>query len=73
MAKLTLHLEKLRVDSFPTDECDRTLRGTVQAHQRTRGCGPTLDEYCSQVYVCMEEPSMGCPPSEYTCTVVAPC
>jgi len=72
MAKLTLHLETLEVESFPTEQEDRALRGTVRAHDASEAaaCGPTNDQYCSQFVWCIEEPSMGCPASEYTCTVI---
>jgi hypothetical protein len=40
MRKLTLDMETLAVDSFPTAEIDPVLQGTVDAHAATlRGCG----------------------------------
>ncbi|HEX8692711.1 MAG TPA: hypothetical protein VF746_09845 [Longimicrobium sp.] len=47
MKKLTLNLEALAVESFATDDAERGAKGTVHAHNHTRGghvtCGGTCD------------------------------
>ena len=38
MKKLTLDMDTLAVDSFPTAEIDPVLQGTVDAHAATANC-----------------------------------
>ena len=46
MKKMTLKLESLAVESFATESEARGPRGTVQAHNHTRGGHPTCGNTC---------------------------
>ena len=64
MKKLKLDLERIEVESFPTDAPDPSQRGTVEGHaELTYGCqsntqtwdrGYTCDEYGTCYYSCYD-------------------
>lgn len=58
MKKLTLDLDTLSVDSFPTSSADETARGTVRGHDTIES------EWCTMPKTCSRPP---CNTEGYTC------
>ena len=46
MKKLTLDVDTLSVESFPTDDVDAELRGTVDAQAATTNCNTRVAASC---------------------------
>lgn len=53
MRKLKLEVEKLRVDSFRTDDGAAAGRGTVHAHAPTDALECLSVDFCTDVSVCL--------------------
>ncbi|HEX6040335.1 hypothetical protein [Longimicrobium sp.] len=58
MKKLTLEIDTLRVDSFPTTAVDAAVRGTVHGHDTIES------EWCTMPKTCSAPP---CDTRAYTC------